>query len=696
MRKNIDTTLKNQGMWDVRTYHPTNFAALPGVKSAAWYKLVSDTKSQSPTLSILKALKTIADNTNIITNTSMKVMDVPNFMGMMTLGSNFIYVETPVSNNYHVWWKTASDATFGMDTNLVHLDILCYVEIDASDLSKMKVNMFGAMLQGGMPGGYFRGFYDGTINTTYDIDMEMNGPGTYQFKQSYTSNNYIYLVSTGVSQNNQTGNLVTNYNIAYGDNTVGGIVDIGGWDNPTNYQINREAYDSTGSIIYKGWGNEAPPTWAFGWATNGYNLRDMSFGQAPQKFYVIRKGYEVTSMTNTNNMQVREIHYGNTNYVYIQTNNWWSGYNGNHTNYNEISWSTNGVTWYTIADENTINKLSYGWGVYFINNSNNISTGDSTYFWSSAGSGMGWSQSIQTNLLSGPQWAEVPEYWNPSYTNSNYITVYFIASTNVWSNIQVYDKEFSVPTPETVLGKNFYINNQFPLKYLSLDAEVSNYSVRSMEKESYTYIWTNMMGGITNVSTNNYVEYEWWLSHPMWANQTIFTNMVVWTNYPGSYFESRVETNAYTTIGIWTNYWVFPHEIQELTNSWTNYFTNNFYLVAPVTNIDNWEYGEALRNGNTNNIRLNNLRDEDVYIWYNDGTMDKQSAKFAFSSDMSPKYFKMDSAKEALLNQVGTAINSLQNMVLTDVDINEIWTNENMGNFPGKWAQISNKFLLLN
>ena len=220
--------LKNQAprraVYDVTDL--TNFAAFPGVKSPAWKRIVDSTKGNSTTVGVMNGLKYLGDSTNIVLNQVMFLGNIPNFMDQMTLSNNVIYTESPASNIYKIWWKANSMANFG-SSGWVPFTCLCYVEIDANDTNKMIANVYVTLMVNGAVFGQARGFYDGNTKTIYDIQKGFGGADSFDFKQNYTSNGNTYLLENSIYWDSSKNRYGTNYSIAYGNDQMGGIVDLG-------------------------------------------------------------------------------------------------------------------------------------------------------------------------------------------------------------------------------------------------------------------------------------------------------------------------------------------------------------------------------------------------------------------------------------------------------------------------------------
>jgi hypothetical protein len=738
---------RRKAPYDVTTF--TDFSSLPGVKSQSWYNLVQNQQNQSPTVSIVQALKYLAGTTNIVLSNSMLLGDVTNFMNGMTLHSNTLYVVSPGTNLFSVWWKAQTVAEFGGggSSSPVSLPIVvnAYLDLNMADSSHAIIQMYGAILTNGAVMGDIRGFYNGSNNTVLDMDIGMgNSPGSIDYKESYITNNgQTYLISESISP--ESGYLQTNIQVCYGDATMGGIVSIGNWDNETgDFQLDREIYNSVGDLIYSSQGDTSVPSWAFSWATNnGYNLSNLT-NAAPQQFFLSRTGYNIWSQIQTNSSQAYSQTYytswtidnGVTNWDYssvtniVFTNSWWMGSYGTMTNYNHFSYSFDGLNWIAITDPVLISNLQYYWGVYFMQNPSSPVTGDATYMSDPGSSANTWTNIQVSNFLSAYNVTNCyTNYFWDGYSNElsviTNITSYSawqMNYSNFWSNAQYFAIGFQVPVPETDMGISFYVQNSFPLKYLTLDADLAGYSVRAMEEMEGTNIWSNQMGTNIYLETNVYTNYDWWLSAPMWSNQTVFTQFDVFTNFSGYNTNSvwQVQTNLYTNNQIWTDFWYpqYPFRVETNDNVNTNiqytYFTtfssNVNTSVNGINYSTNWQQGSYfwitntmiqtnedgydLREDATNNLHINNLEDMTCYYQAADGSMVEQDTKFAYTTAPKPQYFTVIPAASNLISTVSGNLLTFtaNNGMFMNLNLNDVWTNPSQGNFPAKWAQISNRF----
>ncbi len=113
----------------------------------------------------------------------------------------------------------------------------------------------------------------------------------------------------------------------------------------------------------------------------------------------------------------------------------------------------------------------------------------------------------------------------------------------------------------------------------------------------------------------------------------------------------------------YSNYSIMRKEYDTQTYNYTNIWTNLDSSVS--TNIDNWSWTDyawwLAKVPDTdvdpiNDIRLQNIQSQDVYIW-NGTNMDKEKGLFVYGSDPTPMYF--DFMASSLVSSVNTIISNI-------------------------------------
>ncbi len=111
-------------------------------------------------------------------------------------------------------------------------------------------------------------------------------------------------------------------------------------------------------------------------------------------------------------------------------------------------------------------------------------------------------------------------YFNESYDGD---TNFELNGTNINRYYYTYKKALEVPSQQTYLGTEYYFQNYWPLKYLSLENQYSTYTItrKVIDESSYTNIYYNFdMQEVTNIYT--WQDFDWWLDKN--NNSTFDTN----------------------------------------------------------------------------------------------------------------------------------------------------------------------------
>lgn len=191
----------------------------------------------------------------------------------------------------------------------------------------------------------------------------------------------------------------------------------------------------------------------------------------------------------------------------------------------------------------------------------------------------------ETNIISNDIWNFYYQESSPDW-NSGDAVYWWDYGTNIGSTyIYTMKKGYTVPSSKTYFGKSYYMENNWPLKYLELEPAFSSFQINRRELSTQSYIFTN-----------------------------------VWTDIDGNYI---------TNINNWT---------------WTDY---EWWLDGtPDTNLD------------PTDVRLLNIRSDEVWIW-NGTSMDKQSNYVVYGSDLSPMYFDFVPAAASIVEDVNLTISNI-------------------------------------
>lgn len=93
--------------------------------------------------------------------------------------------------------------------------------------------------------------------------------------------------------------------------------------------------------------------------------------------------------------------------------------------------------------------------------------------------------------------------------------------------VETFIKGYSIPYSHNFFSKDYYVQNSWPMKYLTLQPAYSNYVITRQENNTYSYtytnVWTNIDGSIaTNIDNWDWTDYQWWLDYA--HNNTLNSN----------------------------------------------------------------------------------------------------------------------------------------------------------------------------
>lgn len=589
--------------------------SLTDVKSQGWINMRSQLKDSTVVifLNILKAFATNKLASGQAIPLGADVYVGTQYVEPMKQNMDMGYIKciSPTANTFDVYWSFVMNPEGGTTASSVArvgigaspkrdvgnggpMNILIYIHIVKGDNGKSKVDFMAKVLSSGMDSGQiifsrfdeatgktenFNAQSSGSFNLN-SIFSDNNVPGalvllsfgasSYGYTNTnasigYYNTNGSYVYSNGVQINSST---YTNMTIGWGDNFKGGVISLYGglsydnvYGNYTNDNIYTEFYNGNGGLVFKNYGTATPPdtSWLNSYTTYGYNLSGLGGGSAPSSVQVVSV-YVSSNYYNTTT--------GASYYFY--------------TNYTTLS---DGV--------NSTNFDQYTGSFYWKNNpySSTWQPGDSVY-WYDAGN------------------------YVYNYTN-NYDAVYVQGTTNFYHSSYVsistntYKVGYTVPSVSTYLYKDYFMQNSWPLKYLSLNYPYNNgFQLNRQEGESYTYNYSYYDQNFQSVNYSySYTNYDWWLKNQNQPNR--LTNVV---------------TNAVYN---------YNTQLYDITNIYTNYLSQ--------------------ANGD---IRLQNVNAEDVYVWDPSSTnMYRQKGLFVYGTGSNPKYFTF--SQQGLVNIVTANITSI-------------------------------------
>lgn len=129
-----------------------------------------------------------------------------------------------------------------------------------------------------------------------------------------------------------------------------------------------------------------------------------------------------------------------------------------------------------------------------------------------------------------------------------------VYTTSSWNtNVRTYTKSYVVPQQEGFMGKNYFMDNQYPLKFLlPLNGEYSEYSLLGKEGETYEETWTYYVNNKEIEENWSWTEYDYFID--MNDNQSLdydndivinginFQDVYIWDNNSGDY---TIESGAF-------------------------------------------------------------------------------------------------------------------------------------------------------
>lgn len=322
-------------------------------------------------------------------------------------------------------------------------------------------------------------------------------------------------------------NASTSYkSVAYANDLEGGVVSSNTYNNVDS--IWTEFYNGSGDLVMQQWGDSSGQN--VGWAT--------SYFTAPG----------ATNLKNTFvGLSKPTTVYKKTDFVYDASTSTYT---------RTVQWSTDNSTWTADANLsrqwNSADPWPYdSWISPVWMASTSPAAGDSVYYY-------------QSGTYS--NWA-----WDSSTNKST------------WGQTDTYQIGYTVPTPETYLGKSYYMQNTFLLKYLRPVAALANYQLK-MKEGNTNYSWCDA----------NWQNWQW--SDTMPAD---------WATIPN-----------------------------ERKNTWTYY---NFWLenTAFVPDSSQTANDPATNDPDKGDLPANNLYEQNYWLWQN-GVSKQQKALVLSTTETSP------------------------------------------------------------
>lgn len=528
-------------------------ALLPGV-TANGYQQVKQQISTSMLKTVLDILKQAIDGKDVPLDSDYRLgtITMPAYTNMGSMDAGVIRISKPSTDVTEIKWYIKVNQPTGAGSTIV-VPFYIYIKITGTDTATMKVALLfkGEVSYNGQTKTQATACsYDATTKEMVSVNLPSSASGDYGSYQSITTANGYTTYLNQFSSSTYSGTQV-----AYANDQMGGVVNAySGSYNGSSYDgVNTEFYNADGNLVMTQWGKSGADS--FSWITsqfsdtNATNVKSILTGVSAKPTVVYRK------------MDYSYTWYGNT-----QT----------QTNTRKIYWSVDKTTWV----EDTAKAKTW--------TDNN------------------WPQDGWTNPVwmagSIPASGDSLYYYKEGDWTAGTGTYDQASNTSTWSysSLDSYQVGFTIPSKTSYLGKDYYLQNRFMLKFLSLDpALAADFKIKMKEGGTY-YCWDdgNQWNSASTKPSN-------WDSIPDYQKGT-------WTN-----FEYWLENTAY------------KDKDGNATNVATSYDQDK------------------------GDLRLQNLREDTFYLWQ-DGVGKEMKAQVLDTTEAAPVGFSF--SQTALVDTVKAAI----------------------------------------